>query len=74
MLNERLKNIGSCLPLSGEVYNSVWENVAHLITHTLVEGYVLLFRSLLIHRSTVINRFIIAASATPRSVLTGAEH
>ncbi|XP_076670628.1 vacuolar protein sorting 50 [Andrena cerasifolii] len=39
VLNERLKNIGSCLPLSGEVYNSVWENVAHLITHTLVEGF-----------------------------------
>ncbi|XP_076244228.1 vacuolar protein sorting 50 isoform X1 [Calliopsis andreniformis] len=39
VLNERLTNIGSCLPLSDAVYNSVWENVAHLITHTLVEGF-----------------------------------
>ncbi|XP_017890539.1 syndetin [Ceratina calcarata] len=39
VLNERLKNIGSCLPLSDDVYNAVWENVAHLITHTLVEGF-----------------------------------
>lgn len=35
-----MKNIGSCLPLADDVYNAVWENVAHLITHTLVEGYV----------------------------------
>ncbi|XP_033345590.1 syndetin isoform X2 [Bombus vosnesenskii] len=39
ILNERLKNIGSCLPLADDVYNAVWENVAHLITHTLVEGF-----------------------------------
>ncbi|XP_031849318.1 vacuolar protein sorting 50 [Nomia melanderi] len=39
ILNERLKNIGSCLPLSNDVCNAVWENVAHLITHTLVEGF-----------------------------------
>ncbi|XP_076290955.1 vacuolar protein sorting 50 [Lasioglossum baleicum] len=39
VLSERLKNIGSCLPLSNDVYNAVWENVAHLITHTLVEGF-----------------------------------
>ncbi|XP_076633373.1 vacuolar protein sorting 50 [Colletes latitarsis] len=39
VLNERLENIGSCLPLSSDVYNAVWENVAHLITHTLVEGF-----------------------------------
>ncbi|XP_053983374.1 syndetin isoform X1 [Hylaeus volcanicus] len=39
ILNERLKNIGNCLPLSDDVYNAVWENVAHLITHTLVEGF-----------------------------------
>ncbi|XP_076168709.1 vacuolar protein sorting 50 [Ptiloglossa arizonensis] len=39
VLNERLKNIGSCLPLSDDVYNAVWENIAHLITHTLVEGF-----------------------------------
>lgn len=39
ILNERLKNIGSCLSLADDVYNAVWENVAHLITHTLVEGF-----------------------------------
>ncbi|CAK9828590.1 Vps50 [Anthophora retusa] len=39
VLNEKLKNIGSCLPLAEDVYNAVWENVAHLITHTLVEGF-----------------------------------
>ncbi|KAG7197018.1 hypothetical protein KM043_017553 [Ampulex compressa] len=38
-LNERLKIIGSGLPLSENVYNSIWENVAHFITHTLVEGF-----------------------------------
>lgn len=39
ILNERLNNIASLIPLSEEVHASIWENVAHLITHTLVEGF-----------------------------------
>ncbi|XP_015437348.1 PREDICTED: syndetin [Dufourea novaeangliae] len=39
ILNERLQNIGTSLPLSNDVCNAVWENVAHLITHTMVEGF-----------------------------------
>ncbi|XP_066595133.1 syndetin isoform X2 [Prorops nasuta] len=38
-LHERLREIGSRLPLSSEIHDSMWENVAHLITHTLVEGF-----------------------------------
>lgn len=38
-LNERLKIIRSSLPLTDDVYNSVWENVAYLIAHTLVDGF-----------------------------------
>lgn len=37
-LNEGLGTIGMYIPLSADVRNAVWENVAHLITHTLVEG------------------------------------
>ncbi|KAK2585599.1 hypothetical protein KPH14_010228 [Odynerus spinipes] len=39
ILNERLNSIASSIPLSDEVHASIWENVAHLITHTLVEGF-----------------------------------
>lgn len=38
-MNERLNTIGTYIPLNIDVCNAVWENVAHLITHTLVEGY-----------------------------------
>lgn len=38
-LNERLNVIGTYIPLNVDVCNAVWENVAHLITHTLVEGF-----------------------------------
>lgn len=39
-LNRRLTDIGNRVPLPKEVYSSIWESVAHLTTHTLVEGYV----------------------------------
>ncbi|XP_046752243.1 syndetin isoform X1 [Diprion similis] len=39
ILSMRLEEIGNRIPLPVIVYNSVWENVAHLITHTLVEGF-----------------------------------
>ncbi|XP_020295336.1 syndetin isoform X2 [Pseudomyrmex gracilis] len=39
VLNERLNTIGTYIPLSADVCGAVWENVAHLITHTLVEGF-----------------------------------
>ncbi|XP_043488884.1 syndetin [Polistes fuscatus] len=39
VLNEKLNNIANSIPLSEEVHASIWENVAHLITHTLVEGF-----------------------------------
>ncbi|EZA61334.1 Coiled-coil domain-containing protein [Ooceraea biroi] len=38
-LSERLNTIGTYIPLNTDVCNAVWENVAHLITHTLVEGF-----------------------------------
>ncbi|XP_018366390.1 PREDICTED: syndetin [Trachymyrmex cornetzi] len=38
-LNERLNTIGTYIPLNTNICNAVWENVAHLITHTLVEGF-----------------------------------
>lgn len=38
-LNERLNTIGTYIPLNADICNAVWENVAHLITHTLVEGF-----------------------------------
>ncbi|XP_036139983.1 syndetin [Monomorium pharaonis] len=38
-LNERLSTIGTYIPLNVDICNAVWENVAHLITHTLVEGF-----------------------------------
>ncbi|XP_034949710.1 syndetin [Chelonus insularis] len=36
---KRLEDISYIVPLSVEVKNAIWENVAHLITHTLVEGF-----------------------------------
>lgn len=39
VLNERLENIANSLSISDDVSNALWENVAHLITHTLVEGF-----------------------------------
>nr|XP_050865737.1 syndetin [Vespula vulgaris] len=39
VLNKKLNNIANFIPLSDEVHASIWENVAHLITHTLVEGF-----------------------------------
>ncbi|XP_018307537.1 syndetin [Mycetomoellerius zeteki] len=38
-LNERLNTIGTYIPLNTNICNAVWENVAHLITHALVEGF-----------------------------------
>ncbi|XP_018354432.1 PREDICTED: syndetin [Trachymyrmex septentrionalis] len=38
-LNERLNTIGTYITLNTNICNAVWENVAHLITHTLVEGF-----------------------------------
>ncbi|XP_043272712.1 syndetin isoform X2 [Venturia canescens] len=38
-IDSRLEEIGQTIPLSSQVRASIWENVAHLITHTLVEGF-----------------------------------
>lgn len=34
----RLNDIGIRVPLPREVYIAIWENVAHLVTRTIVEG------------------------------------
>ncbi|KAJ8977573.1 hypothetical protein NQ317_016098 [Molorchus minor] len=34
----RLEDIASKVPVSPEVYRNLWENIAHIITHTLVQG------------------------------------
>lgn len=35
----RLEDIEEKLQMPSDVYYCVWESVAHVITHTLVEGY-----------------------------------
>lgn len=35
----RLETIAAKIPISEETYFSLWENVAHIITHTLVQGF-----------------------------------
>ena len=40
VLRVRLNDIGNRVPLPKEVEGAFWENVAHLVTRTLVEGYV----------------------------------
>lgn len=35
----RLEQISSKVHISTDVYKSLWENAAHIITHTLVQGY-----------------------------------
>lgn len=37
----RLEQISSKIPVNPEVARSLWENIAHIITHTLVQGLVL---------------------------------
>lgn len=39
ILRMRLNDIGNRVPLPKEVYIAIWENVAHLVTRTLVEGF-----------------------------------
>lgn len=34
----RLEEVASKVPILPEVYNNLWENMAHIITHTLVQG------------------------------------
>lgn len=58
-LNERLNAIGMCTPLHVDVCNAIWENVAHLITHTLVEGYV---------RKRLITKFLNIVNITNKPV------
>ena len=38
VLRMRLNDIGNRIPLPKEVGTAIWENVAHLVTRTLVEG------------------------------------
>lgn len=40
-MHSRMEEIANVVPLSPQVRAAIWENAAHLITHTLVEGYVL---------------------------------
>ncbi|KAJ8954131.1 hypothetical protein NQ318_005725 [Aromia moschata] len=35
----RLEEVSIKVPVSPEVYNNLWENIAHIITHTLVQGF-----------------------------------
>ncbi|KAB0791414.1 hypothetical protein PPYR_03214 [Photinus pyralis] len=35
----RLEEISSGIPVSGDVQNLLWESIAHIITHTLVQGF-----------------------------------
>ncbi|VEN33781.1 unnamed protein product [Callosobruchus maculatus] len=35
----RLEEVAVKVPISQEVYKSLWENVAHIVTHTLVQGF-----------------------------------
>lgn len=37
-MKKKLEDIGSVLPLTDDIKGAIWENVAHLVTHTLVEG------------------------------------
>lgn len=34
----RLQEIGQLVPIPDEVSASLWESVAHIVTHTLVQG------------------------------------
>ncbi|XP_015119405.1 syndetin [Diachasma alloeum] len=38
-MKRRLEEVGGILPLVEEVKAAIWENVGHLVTHTLVEGF-----------------------------------
>nr|CAH7728593.1 unnamed protein product [Callosobruchus chinensis] len=35
----RLEEVAVKVPISQEVYKSLWENIAHIVTHTLVQGF-----------------------------------
>ncbi|KAK5638444.1 hypothetical protein RI129_012739 [Pyrocoelia pectoralis] len=35
----RLEEISTGIPISGEVLQLLWESIAHIITHTLVQGF-----------------------------------
>lgn len=35
----RLEEISSGIPITGEVFQLLWESIAHIITHTLVQGF-----------------------------------
>ncbi|XP_057652521.1 syndetin [Diorhabda carinulata] len=35
----RLEEISLKVPVSSEVYKNIWTNVAHIVTHTLVQGF-----------------------------------
>uniref|UniRef100_A0A0C9Q2V8 CCDC132_0 protein n=1 Tax=Fopius arisanus TaxID=64838 RepID=A0A0C9Q2V8_9HYME len=37
-MKRRLEEVGNLLPITRDIENAIWENVGHLITHTLVEG------------------------------------
>lgn len=35
----RMEDISSRISIPKEVFNCLWENIAHIVTHTLVEGF-----------------------------------
>ncbi|XP_018562403.1 syndetin [Anoplophora glabripennis] len=35
----RLEEVSTKVPISQEVHKNLWENIAHIITHTLVQGF-----------------------------------
>lgn len=35
----RLEEVSGKVPISDEVSHSLWESISHIITHTLVQGY-----------------------------------
>lgn len=34
----RMEDVALRIPVPKEVYKCLWENIAHIVTHTLVEG------------------------------------
>lgn len=39
----RLESLAISFTMPVEVLKTIWENIAHVVTHTLVEGYAILY-------------------------------
>lgn len=39
----RMEDVSNKVSVPKDIYDSLWENIAHIVTHTLVEGYVKCF-------------------------------